>query len=109
LAIGGLHRHEPYRRPAHSLAQSLGVSRIVLTAFDVWLDVLRRDQSYLMTKGLQQACPVVRSSAGFDCSQRWRQLREEGDHLLAPQFLAQHRFLGPGLSQSLQMAVEVAG
>jgi hypothetical protein len=50
LLLGRLHRHEAHRRPAHRLAQRLGVRRIVLAALDVGLDQLRSDQLHRMSE-----------------------------------------------------------
>ena len=50
LLFWRLDRDEPHRRPAHRLAQRFGVGRIILTALDIWLDQLRRNQLHLMAK-----------------------------------------------------------
>jgi hypothetical protein len=47
-----------------------------------------------MAERLQKPRPMVGCAAGFDPYDRRRQRPEEGYHLLAPQFLAQHHLLG---------------
>jgi hypothetical protein len=48
LLVTALDRHEAHPRPAHRFADRFGVDRVVLAAFDVGLDVLRRDQHDLV-------------------------------------------------------------
>ena len=68
LLLGRLDRHKPHRRPAHRLAQRFRVGRVVLTALDVRLDQLRRDQLHLVAERLKQPRPVV----GGRRKPRWR-------------------------------------
>ena len=51
LLIGCLVRHEAHGRPAHRLAQRLGVGRVVLAALDIGLHELRGDELDLVTRG----------------------------------------------------------
>src|SRR3954469_24796690 len=48
---------------SHSASASAG---IVLAALDVRLDQLSRDQLHRMPEGLQQSCPVITRTAGFN-------------------------------------------
>jgi hypothetical protein len=89
LLLSRLHRHEAHGRPAHRLAQRFSVCRIVLAALDVRFDYLRRDQFHRMPERLQQTCPMMARTAGFDRDHRRCKLLEERHHLLAPQLLAQ--------------------
>jgi hypothetical protein len=72
----------------------LRVSGIVLATLEVRCDELGWEHLHLMPERLQQERPMVRATAGLDADHRRRQLGEEGDHLLAPELLAQHRLLG---------------
>ncbi len=90
LLLWGLNRHEAHGRPAHRLADRLGIGGIVLATLDIWLGQLRRDQLHLVPQRLQQA----RATAGFESNHSGRKLAEEGDQILAPQLLAQDRLLG---------------
>ena len=55
----------------------------------------RRDQLHRMPERLQQACPMMARTAGFDRDYRRCELREERHHILAPESLAQNRhFVG---------------
>ena len=50
-------------RPAHRLADRLGVGRVVLAAPHIRLHVLRRDQHHFMAQRRQRARPVMRAAA----------------------------------------------
>ena len=50
LLVRGLRRHEAHGRSAHRLAQSLGIRRVVLGAFDVCLDEWRREKLHFMAE-----------------------------------------------------------
>src|SRR5262244_941458 len=52
LLLGRLGWHEPHVGPGNRLTDGLGVSRIVLLPFDVWLHVGRRHQPNDMTNCL---------------------------------------------------------
>ena len=94
LLLGGLHRHKAHARPAHGLADPVGVGRIVLVALNVGLHQLRRQQHHLVPQRPDLARPVMRRATGLHANPRRRQRLEELEHLAAPQLLAQHRPLG---------------
>src|SRR4029453_15748194 len=60
LLVGCLGWHEPHARPLNRLADGLGISGIVLLAFQVRLHVCWWHQSNRVTESLQLARPVVR-------------------------------------------------
>ena len=78
----------------HRLAERFSIRRIVLAALDVRLNQLRGDQLHRMAERLQQSCPVITRTAGFDPDQGRGKLLEKYHHLLAPKLLAQNRCLG---------------
>ena len=80
LLLRCLHRHEAHRRPAHCLAQRLSVRRIVLALLDIGLSQLRRYQLHLMPERLQQPCPMMAATAGFDRDHRRFKFLEERYH-----------------------------
>ena len=87
LLLGRLHRDEPHRRPAHRLANRLGIRRVVLVALDVGLDVLRRHQPDLMAQRRNRPRPVVRRRTRLHADKAPRQSLEEPQNLNAA-----HRF-----------------
>jgi hypothetical protein len=72
----------------NTLTERFSIGRIVLAALDVRLDQLRRDQLHRMAERLQQSCPVITRTAGFDPDHGQGKLLEEAHHLLAPKLLA---------------------
>src|SRR5262249_5248207 len=96
-----LHRHETHRRPAHRLADRLGVDLVVLAPLDVGLHILRRQQHHLMTQGPQLPGPVVGPTAGLYPHLRWRETGKEVEHLAPTQLPAQHHLLA--LIHSMQL------
>ena len=91
LLLRRLDRHKAHPRALNRLANRFGVGRIVLVAFNVRLDVLRRHQPYLMPKRSELAPPVVGRCTRFQPNQTGRNSAEERQHLPAPQSLAQNR------------------
>ena len=89
LLLFALDRHEAHVRPRHRFADRFGISRIVLLPFDVWLDIGRRDQPYLVAEGRDLAGPVMRRRAGFHPDQARLQLAEEIQNCAASQLLLQ--------------------
>jgi hypothetical protein len=83
LLLGRLHPHKSHRRPADRLADRLRVGRIVLTALDVSLHILRRHQTNLMTELRQLTCPVMRGGTGLHANEARRQSREKLHYLTA--------------------------
>ena len=65
LLLNRLHRHEAHARPAHRLADRLGVVRIRLVCLHVRLHELRGDQLHPEAFHLQHARPVMRAAARF--------------------------------------------
>src|SRR5206468_9715292 len=91
LLVTALDRHEAHPRPAHRFADRFGVDRVVLAAFDVGLDVLRRDQHDLVPQSAQHPPPVVRGAASFQPDPRRRQLGNKLLYLTPSQLPAHHR------------------
>src|SRR5215208_3802279 len=102
LLLRRFHRHEAHCRPAHRLAERFSIRRIVLAALDVRFDQLRRDQLHRMAERLQQSCPMIARTAGFDPDHCRGKLLEKCHHLLAPKLLAQNRLLGSIYSMKLE-------
>jgi hypothetical protein len=90
LLLDALDRHEAHVRPAHCLADRLGIGRIVLVRLDVGLDELRRHQPDRMPEALERAAPVMGARTRFHADQARRQVPEERCQLLTPELPAQH-------------------
>src|SRR5690606_15741814 len=67
--------------------------RIVLFALHIWFYILRRYQLHVVAERLEQACPMVRSAAGLDRDQCWRQFFEVADHLGSSKLPPNNNFL----------------
>ena len=93
LALRSLDGHEAHARPAHRLADRIGIVPIVLAAPYVWLHVLRWHQFHLVPQRGQLAGPVIRPAAGLHADLRRRQPFEKAQHIAPAQLLAQHRLL----------------
>src|SRR3954447_18665015 len=59
LLLRRFHRYEAHCWPAHRLAKRFGIRRVILAAFEVWFDQLRRNQFHRMPEGLQQPRTMV--------------------------------------------------
>ena len=81
-----MHARSPCR-----LANCLGVISVIFATFDVGLDVLGRDQTYLVAERGQFAGPMVTAAVGFHGNLGGRKLREEGGQLRAAEIDPQHR------------------
>jgi hypothetical protein len=88
LLLGRLHGHEAHRRPAHRLADRLGISRVVIVALDVSLDVLRWHQPDLMAQRRNLARPVMRRRARLYTDKTTRQRSEKAQDLRTADRLA---------------------
>src|SRR5271165_3957719 len=87
------HRHEMHARAPRRLADGFGVVPVVLAAFDVRFDVLRRNETRLVAERGQFASPVVGTAARFQDDLRGRELPEERIHLPATQIGPKHRMI----------------
>src|SRR5512143_1593800 len=68
---------KPHVGSGHSLADCLGVSRIILLSFDIRSDVGRRHQADPMPERLQLPRPMMRCRAGLHTDKaRWHLLKE---------------------------------
>ena len=94
LLLARLDRDEAHVRPAHRLADRLGVGSIGLVTLDVGLDVLRRDQAHGVTKPDELARPMVGAGARLHADQAGRLLGEEGGQLAARQPAPEHGAAG---------------
>src|SRR5262245_20727944 len=65
LLFGRFDPHEAHGRSPNRFADRLGVSRIVLVALDVDLDVLRWHQPQPVAKLREFTCPVMGRGAGL--------------------------------------------
>ena len=91
LLRDGFHRHEMHARTPGGLADRFGVVAIVLAAFDIGFDVLRRDETHHVAERGQFASPMMRAATGFQGDVGGRELLEEGYHLRAAEIDPQHR------------------
>jgi len=89
LLLPGFDRHEAHGWAGDRLTDRFRVGDVVLTAFDVCLDVVRRHQADIVSERREFATPVMRRRACFHTDQTRRQLREEHHHLRAAQLLAE--------------------
>jgi hypothetical protein len=96
-----LERHEAHAGPLHGLADRLGVVAVVLVAADEGLHELRADDPHHVPGPLELPRPVEGARAGFDADRAARQRRDEGQELIAPQTLAEHR--PPGRVHPVQL------
>jgi hypothetical protein len=64
----------------HRVADRFGVGHVVLLAFDVRLNLARRDQTRLMTQAAQLASPMERRAASLDADETRRFLGEISLH-----------------------------
>lgn len=70
LVLDALDRNEPHVRASNCFADCGRISGIVLSSSpDVGLYICRRNQSRIVTKPLDLACPVVRGSTSLDADQ----------------------------------------
>jgi len=60
LLLGCLGRDKPHVCPGNSLADSLGISGVVLLSLDIGLHVGRRHQAHRMPQRLELARPMMR-------------------------------------------------
>jgi len=102
LALRAFHGDEPHRQSIHCLTEGFSIGGVVLAALDIRLNILWRNEFYLMSKRLQKSGPMMGSTAHFDRPHSWWQFLEEGDHLLAPQFFAQHGLLSSVYAMQLK-------
>ena len=90
IAVGLLLRRPSPVRSAYPgrdcrVTNGLSIIAVVLAAPDEWLDVLRRDQLHRMAQRCDQpTTPVVRSAAGLQCHERWRQFGKKGFEISCP-------------------------
>ena len=89
-----LYGHEAHGRPLGGFADRLGIRHVVLLALDERLHVGRRDQPHLVTEIADCSSPVMRARAGLHGDAAARLTREEGQHLLAPELLAEQNTAG---------------
>jgi hypothetical protein len=57
---------KPHARSRDSLANGGGIIGVILIAFHVGFDVVRRHQSHVVAQLGQLACPVMRCGTGLD-------------------------------------------
>src|SRR3954449_3733725 len=86
LALDG---DEPHGRALGRLADRFGICGIVLLPLDERLHVSRRNQPHLVPQLGDLACPVVSARARLHGDKTARLRGEEGEHLIAPQLLAE--------------------
>src|SRR3954453_10024214 len=85
-----LHGHEPHCWTLGCFADRLSIGHIVLLAFNERLHVRRRDQSGFVAEFSDRASPVVRARARLHRDNAAGLARKEGEHLRAPELLAEN-------------------
>lgn len=79
LLPDGLDPGETHYGARDRLADRFCVSGVGLAPFDVWLDVSRRHEPYLMSERGKFTRPVMGPAASFHANQQRRQFREEAE------------------------------
>jgi len=69
-----LDRYEVHGRPLHGFCNRLGITVVVLMPLQERLDVLRWDQTNIMSKPCELAADVVSPRAGFHADQTARNI-----------------------------------
>src|SRR5262245_66651103 len=64
--LRGLDRDKVHGWPLHRLRDRFGIAVIVLVTLEKGLDVLRRDQTHVVSERLNLAGDVMRATAGFE-------------------------------------------
>src|ERR1700688_2525676 len=97
LLLRRLRRYETHVGSGDRLADSLGVSHVILLPFNIGLHVSRRHQPNGMAERLKVARPMVRRGASLYATQAWWQfLKERQDG--APLQLAANHHLAAGIN-----------
>src|SRR5262249_23168018 len=78
--------HEVHGRSLHRFHDCLGVAVVVLVSLEEWLDVLRRDQTHIVTKRRQLSCDKMRAGTGFHPDQAARDIAEPASKLMTVTF-----------------------
>src|ERR671911_2293934 len=89
LRLFTLHGDKAHGRALGGLADRLGIRHVVLLALDERLYIGRRDQPHLVAELSDGAAPIVRARAGLHGDDAAGLACEEGQHLLAPELLAE--------------------
>jgi hypothetical protein len=71
----------------------LRIGSIILAAFDIRLDVLRRHHPHPVPEPRQLACPVMRAAAGLKANQRRLERGKKPQNFLASELAAQNDLL----------------
>jgi hypothetical protein len=83
--------HEPHGRSRHGFGDSFGVIEIILLGFEIRLDELRCDQSYLMAVSLKGSGEMLRARTGFHADQAGRKICDMAGELAAVELVASDR------------------
>jgi hypothetical protein len=83
LLLLALDRHEAHGRPRRRFADRRGISRIVLPALEIGLDVLRWDQAHFVPQPAQLPGPEMGGGASLQADPARRKLREVAQDLPA--------------------------
>ena len=95
LLVFLLDRNEAHRGPGHCLANGLCIRRIVLVRLHIGPDILRGQQSYLMTVAPKCPSPVVTARTGFQADLTTGQFFEERLDFVALEPATQDRLAFP--------------
>src|SRR5262245_715136 len=60
-----LDRHEMHGRSLHRFRDCLDVAVVVFVSLEQWLDVLRWDQTHIVTERRKLSCDKMRAGKGF--------------------------------------------
>lgn len=70
LLLHRFHWHEAHGRSRHCLADCFSIGCVFLVTLDVWLDILRWQQTHIMTERYDFPSPMVRGRAGLDADRQ---------------------------------------
>src|SRR5262245_20627706 len=77
-------------RSLHRFRDYLGVAVVVFVSLEEWLDVLRRDQTRIVTKRRKLSCDKMRAGTGLHPDHAARDIAEPASKLMTGDFLLQN-------------------
>src|SRR5918993_2516429 len=96
-----LHGHKAHGRTLGGFADRLGIGHVGLLALDERLHVGWRDQPHLVAELADRPTPMMRARAGLHGDEAAGLACQEGQHLLAPEPLAEHD--GAGRARAVRL------
>ncbi|AEK57423.1 hypothetical protein Atc_0774 [Acidithiobacillus caldus SM-1] len=90
LLLGTFDGHETHSGSAGGFTDGLGIVGIVFADLSIWRDKLRGYEAYFMTRGLEEARPVMGPAAALHGNLARGELRKKLHQLISPQGVTQH-------------------